>query len=163
MLKFFDMAVPKKIINLLEKSKVRYQILRHKKVFTAFDKSQTLKVPEKIVGKTLVLKSNRELFFCLIPANKNLDLKRLKKLTGKEKIEFVSEKLIKKRIKGVKVGAVPPFGNLWKLKTFADKSLKKEKKIILNSGDWNFSIEISPKDLQKLVEDLVWGSFSKKK
>jgi Ala-tRNA(Pro) deacylase len=156
------MAVPNKIINFLKKSKIKYNILEHKKVFTAYDKSQTLKVPEKIVGKTLFAKFNNSLAIVLIGADKNLDFKKLKKILGKE-VKLASERLIKNKIKGVKLGAIPPFGNLWGIKTFADRSLKKEKKIILNSGDWNFSIEVSPKDLEKLVGDLVWGNFSKKK
>ena len=157
------MAVPKKIINFLEKSKVKYEIIKHKTVFTAFDKSQTLKVPEKIVGKTLILKTNNSLAFVLIPANKNLDIKKIKKKIKKEKVEFASERLIKNKIKGVKLGAIPPFGNLWKYPTFIDNSIKKEKEIILNGGDWNFSIKIFTKDLKKLIPDLVCGSFSKKK
>jgi Ala-tRNA(Pro) deacylase len=163
------MAIPKKIINFLEKAKVKYEIIEHKTVFTAFDKSQTLKVPEKIVGKTLILKSNNSLFFVLVPANKNLDLKKIKKKVGKdaerpkEKVELAPERLIKKKIKGVKLGAIPPFGNLWGFQTFVDNSIKKEKEIILNGGDWNFSIKIFTKDLKKLIPDLVFGSFSKKK
>lgn len=157
------MPVSKKIINFLEKSKVKYKILQHKTVFTAFDKVQTLKVPGKIVGKTLILKGGKELFFCTIPANKNLNLKKIKKLIDREKIELASEKLIKNKITGVKVGAIPPFGNLWKAKTLIDKSFKKEKEIIINGGDWKFSIKISPKDLPKLVSDLKWGSFSERK
>jgi hypothetical protein len=43
--------VPKKILNFLKKSKVKYEIIKHKTVFTAFDKSQTLKVPEKTVER----------------------------------------------------------------------------------------------------------------
>jgi Ala-tRNA(Pro) deacylase len=157
------MAISKKIINFLEKSKVKYEIIKHKTVFTAFDKSQTLKVPEKIVGKTLILKSDNSLIFVLIPANKNLNLKKIKKKIGKEKVELASERLIKNKIKGIKLGAIPPFGNLWKYQTFVDNSLKKEKEIILNGGDWNFSIKIFTKDLKKLIPDLVFGSFSKKK
>jgi Ala-tRNA(Pro) deacylase len=156
------MAVPKKITNFLEKRKVKYKILEHKKVFTAFDKSKTLKVPEKIVGKTLVVKFDKSLAMVLIGANKILDFQKLKKFLGKE-AKLVSEKLIKNKIKGVKLGAIPPFGNLWGMKTFVDRSLKKERKIILNSGDWRFSIEISPKDLEKLIEGLTWGNFSKRK
>jgi len=161
--KNLKMAVPKKVINFLEKSKVKYEIIKHKTVFTAFDKSQTLKVPEKIVGKTLILKANNSLAFVLIPANKNLDIKKIKKKIKKEKVELASERLIKSKIKGVKLGAIPPFGNLWKYPTFVDNSIKKEKEIILNGGDWNFSIKIFTKDLKKLIPDLVFGSFSKKK
>jgi prolyl-tRNA editing enzyme YbaK/EbsC (Cys-tRNA(Pro) deacylase) len=33
----------------------------------------------------------------LIPANKNLDLKKIKKKIGKEKIELASERLLKRK------------------------------------------------------------------
>jgi Ala-tRNA(Pro) deacylase len=163
------MAISKKILNFLEKAKVRYEIIKHKTVFTAFDKSQTLKVPREIVGKTLILKVNNNLAFVLIPANKTLDLKKIrnkirnKSERTKEKIELASERFIKNKIKGVKIGAIPPFGILWKCKTFIDNSINKEKEIILNSGDWNYSIKLFTKDLQKLIPDLIFGSFSKKK
>lgn len=156
------MSIPKKVLNFLKKAKIKYEILKHKTVFTAFDKAKTLKVRENIIGKTLIVKSARDLFFFLIPANKNLSLKKIQKKLGK-KIELASEKVIKNKIKGVKLGAIPPFGILWKMKTFIDNSFKKEKEIIINSGDWNFSFKINPKDLIKTIPDLVWGNFSEKK
>jgi len=155
--------IPRKIINFLEKSKVKYEIVKHKTVYTAFDKAQTLKVPEKIISKTLVLKMDGKLAMALIPANKNLNKEKIKKLTKAKKVDLASEKLIKNRLKGVKVGAIPPFGNLWGFQIFADKSLTKEKEIILNGGDYNFSIKIKPKEIKKLVPDLIEGNFSKAK
>ncbi len=157
------MAIPKKILKFLEKSKVKFEILEHKTVYTAFDKAQTLKVPQKIVGKTLVIKKDRDLVLGVIPADCILDLKKIKKVTKGKKIELASEKLIKNKLKGAKVGAIPPFGFLWKIPTFIDKRLMKEKEIILNGGDYNFSIKINPKELKNLIPDLVFASFSKKK
>lgn len=155
------MAIPRKIIEFLEKRKIKYEILKHRTVYTAFDKAQTLKVSEKIVGKTLVLKINGKLALFLIGANKNLDFNKLKKFA--KKIKLASEKLIKNKLKGVKVGAIPPFGNLWQILTFIDKSLLKEKEIILNGGDYNFSIKIKTKDLLKLMSGATFGNFSKKR
>jgi Ala-tRNA(Pro) deacylase len=160
--------VPKKIIKFLEKGKVlpagrqvKYEIVKHKTVYTAYDKAQTLKVPEKMIGKTLVFKTDGKLAMALIPANKNLDKEKIKKLLKAKKVDLVSERLIKNKFKGVKVGAIPPFGNLWGLGTFADKSLINQPKIILNGGDYNFSIKISPVSFKKLIPELVIGSFSK--
>jgi len=175
LVKLLSMPVPKKLINFLEKSKVKYQIIEHKTVYTAYDKVQTLKVPEKMVGKTLVFKTDPEgkpsasygasgkLAVVLIPANKNLDKEKIKKLLKAKKVELVSERLIKNKFKGVKVGAVPPFGNLWGLGTFADKSLINQPKLIVNGGDYNFSIKISSVSFKKLIPELVIGSFSKAK
>ena len=181
------MAIPKKVINFLEKGKVKYEAIGHRTVYTAFDKAKTLKISEKMVGKTLVLKMNpvgsRRLSFgasgklavVLIPANKKLDKGKIKKFVKTKKIEFASERLIKNKFKarlpryakhcgqGVKVGVIPPFGNLWGMKTFIDNSLMKEKEIILNSGDYNFSIKISSNQLKKILPDAIFGNFSEKK
>jgi len=183
------MAIPKKVINFLEKGKVKYEAIGHRTVYTAFDKAKTLKISEKMVGKTLVLKMDGKLTVVLIPANKNLDLQKFKKLAkalpaaclpdrqGRQvkKIDFASERLIKNKFKarlpryakhcgqGVKVGVIPPFGNLWGMKTFIDNSLMKEKEIILNSGDYNFSIKISSNQLKKILPDAIFGNFSEKK
>ena len=181
--------IPGKIIKFLEKGKVKYEILKHRTVYTAFDKAKTLKrgplaggwrvgrSPEKMVGKTLILKMDGKLTVVLIPANKNLDLQKFKKLAkalpaaclpdrqGRQvkKIDFASERLIKNKFKGVKVGAIPPFGNLWGLRTFIDNFLMREKEIILNSGDYNFSIKISSNQLKKILPDAIFGNFSEKK
>lgn len=156
------MALPKKIKNFLEKKKIKFEVLNHKTVYTAFDKSQTLKVPQRIVGKTLILKADRKLYLALISADKKLDFKKFKNMILAKNLNLASESLIKRKFKGVKVGAVPPFGEIWQVPTFIDKSLKKEKEIILNGGDWNTSIKISPKDLEKLFEKSNFVDIAKK-
>jgi len=158
------MAIPKKILNFLEKNKIKYEILKHRTVYTAFDKAKTLKVPEKMVGKTLILKTDGKLAIALIGANKNLDLKKFKKVAHPlcgypKKIDFASEKLIKNKFKGVKVGAIPPFGKLWDLPVFIDSPLIKEKEIILPAGDYNFSIKIKKGEIKKL--DFIKGNFGR--
>jgi Ala-tRNA(Pro) deacylase len=145
------MPAPKKISNFLDKVKIKYEPVEHRTVYTAFDKAATLKVSEKIVGKTLVVRTDKEVALVLIPANKNLDIRKLGKKSGMKKISFVKEAWVKKNLKGAKVGAIPPFGNLWGLPTFIDKSLIGLPKIILNSGNYNLSIKIKGTDLKKLM------------
>ena len=155
------MPIPKKIINFLEKNKIKYEPIKHRTVYTAFDKAATLKVPQKIVGKTLVVKLDKNPAIVLIPANKNLDKEKLKKVAKVKGVDFIKEAWMKKNLKGVKVGAIPPFGNLWGLATFIDRSLINQSKIIVNGGDYNWSIKITPATLKKLIPDLLIGSFSK--
>ncbi len=159
------MAIPSKILKFLEKAKVKYEPIEHRTVYTAYDKAQTLRLPEKMIGKTLVLKINppaggKNLAVVLIPANKNLDKNKFRKIAKVKKADFVSEKLMKNKFKGVKVGAIPPFGNLWRLPTFIEKSLLQNPKIIVNGGNYNWSIKITLAVLKKLIPDLILGNFS---
>lgn len=157
------MAIPKKVINFFEKAKIKYKPIRHRTVYTAFDKSQTLKVPQKIIGKTLVMKLDNRPVLVLLPANKNLDIQSLKKISKVKKIDFIKEAWMKKNLKGVKIGAIPPLGSLWKLPTFLDKSLTNPSEIIINSGDYNFSIKLKGSVLKKLIVDSVIGNFARTK
>ena len=172
MIELLIMAISKKVIKFLDKSKTKYEIINHRTVFTAFDKSKTLKEKTNIIGKTLVLKiSPKEIVIVLIPGDKNLDKVKIKKIINVQrkkegsktikKIEFASARLMKGRLKGMKIGAIIPFGNLFKIPTFVNKSLLNKKKIILNSGRHDQSIVIRGGDLEKIVIDLIKGSFVK--
>ena len=155
------MKIPQKVIRFLSQNKVNYEIINHRTVYTAYDKAATLKVRLNMIGKTLIVKTDGDLTIILIPGNKNLDKNKFKKLAKIKKLDFISEKLMKNKFKGVKIGAIPPFGSLWRLPTFIDKSLINSPKIIINSGDYNFSIKLKGAALKKLIPSLVIGNFTK--
>ncbi len=157
------MSIPQKIIKFLNKAGVKYETIKHRTVYTAYDKAATLKLPPKIIGKTLLVKMEKMPALFLIPANKNLDLQKIKKTTKLKKVDFIKERWIKKNLKGVKVGAIPPLGNLWKMPTFIDRGLLKQSKIIINAGDYNWSLKISSANLKKIIPGLLIGNFSRTK
>lgn len=185
-IKYKSVPISKNLIKFLDSAKIKYEPIEHKMVYTAFDKAQTLKVHQKIVGKTLAVKfdpssssqtrlrrASNNYAIVLIPANKNLDKGKLKniinswqkKIDGKpiKNIDFVKEAWMKKNLKGVKIGAIPPFGTLWKLPTFIDLSLINQQKIIINSGSCDWSIRINPVYFKKIMPNLITGKFSIKK
>ena len=159
-----------KILNFLNKSKVKFEIVPHKTVFTAIDKASTLKVKPESVIKTVVIKANGNFLLTLIGANRILDLEKVKKIISKfwekekvKKIELASEKAIKNKFKGVKEGNIPPFGNFWKMPVLIDNLIKKQKNLFVNSGDFNYSLKVSFSSLKKLSNHIIFGSFSKTK
>ncbi len=164
------MKVSKKIIGFLEKEGVKYQLINHKTVYTAIDKSATLRENPKIIAKTVIVKGDNFFFIAVIPSDKNLDVEKIKKVLNTErkkrdekpikKISFAGEKWISNNFKGVKMGAIPPFEKLFNLQVVLDKTLLKNKKIYFSAGDYNNSIIITPKEFKKISSDLIEGSFS---
>lgn len=155
------MPIPQKTIKSLNESKIKYEIISHRTVYTAYDKAATLKTKPSAIGKTLVLKTDKGLIMGLVSGNKDLDLAKIKKLTKAKKIDFISEKVLKNKFKGVKLGAIPPFYGLWKLPVFMDRGLIKEKNIFVSSGIYEASFKLSPKTFEK--QGAVLGNFSKAK
>ncbi|MDO8503560.1 MAG: YbaK/EbsC family protein [bacterium] len=151
----------RKFIDFLNSKKIKYEIVSHKTVYTAFDKASTLKVKPSVIGKTLILKTIKGLVMALIPGNRNLDRNKFRKIAKIKKADFVSETIIKNRFKGIKLGAIPPLGELWGLPIFIDRGLLKEKSIFINSGIYEASFKVSPGIFEKL--GAVKGNFSKAK
>ena len=167
------MALAKKLTNYLEKNKIKFKAIEHRTVYTAWDLAKTMHISKmSTITKTLIVKADREYLIVLLPANRNLDKNKFKKLVNQQrkkegskaikKISFVKENWLKKTIKVGKIGAIPPFAGLLKLPLFIDRGILKNKKIFVNSGDYRIALEISSKALVKL-EQPVQGGFSKKK
>jgi Ala-tRNA(Pro) deacylase len=164
------MAANKKLINFLSKNKAKYKLIKHRTVYTAYDAAQTQKISPKIVGKTLLIKGDSKFALVVIPAHRKLDLPKLKKVMNRyikkigekkvKKLSIAGEAQIKKYFtKGI--GALPPFGSLYKIPTFYDRSLLKNKKINLNAGSFTESLEITSAQYKK-IEKPIEGSFGKK-
>jgi Ala-tRNA(Pro) deacylase len=157
------MAVPKKIINHLDKQGAKYAIVTHRKVYTAYDAAQTLKKKVDEIVKNLLIKTDKGFVAVVLPASKNVNLLKLKKLMndqgkGVKKIELPKEQVMVRLFK-VKPGALPAFGSLHKLEVYMDKNLKKVKKAIFASGSFTESIEMAMKEFEKLEEPII-GLFS---
>ena len=155
----------------LDANKIKYEVIEHKTVYTAFDKAATLRAKPQEVGKTVVVCfDGKDYALGLIPSNKNLDKKKVlatfNKLRQKakeknyKKIDFAKEQWMKKNFKDIKLGATPPFSVLYKLPFFIDNALTKSSKIIINSGGYKISIKLSPASLIKLDPNAIKGSFS---
>lgn len=164
----------KSLQNFLEKSGVKYELIEHKIVYTAFDKAATLRAKLATIGKTVIVSfDNKDYAMGLIPGNKNLNkekvlafFNRLRQKSGQKvykKIDFAKELWMKKNIKSAKLGATPPFGALYKLPFFIDNSLVKQTKIVINGGEYESSLKISPANLLKINPNALKSAFSQPK
>lgn len=153
--------IPAKLKVFLEKNKIKDEIVSHRTVFTAYDKAATLKVKPNMIGKTLVLKMDRDLALVLIPGNKNLDKNKFRKIAKAKKVDFISEKVMKNKFKGFKLGAIPPFGEIFKIPTFVDRGLLKEKNVFVNTGVYKISLKLSPRVFEKT--GAILANFAKAK
>ena len=158
---------PQKLAKYLDKAKAKHNVLEHKTVYTAYDTAVTMGKKLNEVVKTLLVAADKDYYLVLLPADHNLDFKKLVKEISKtvgKKIKAVkipSEDVMAKLLK-VKAGAMSAFGGLHKLPVVVEKNLLKTKKAVFASGSFNHSVEMAVKDFIKL-EKAALGSFGVKK
>lgn len=150
------MAIPKKLLNALAKRKVKYHVLPHKTVFTAYDLATTLGEDLKKVAKTLLVRADSRYVLVVLPASARLDFQKLAKLLKAKKVSISPETAIK-RLK-VMPGTTPPFGSLLGVAVVLERSLAKADDIIVRAGSLTESLRMKAKDLVKM-ESPILGIF----
>lgn len=160
------MAAPKSLIKYLDKGGIKYQVVSHKKVYTAYDLAQTLGEKLDKVAKTVLVKlelpkvdKDGKYYVLVLPASYKVNLKKLKKELKARKASIVSERELKKL--KVKPGAVTPFGAYHKIGTLVDKTLLKTKDILVSAGAHTEALRVKAKDLHAKEGALI-GSFGEK-
>ncbi|MFC1622051.1 aminoacyl-tRNA deacylase [Patescibacteria group bacterium] len=145
-----------KIRELLEKNSMWYDYFEHEPVRTSEEAAKVRPNYSLQQGaKALVLKTKHGLAMIVVPGDKKFDKKKAMKILGSKKISLATPEEVEEVTDGVKIGGVPPFGNLFGLKVYMDKSILDLGKIIFNAGDRRISIGMKPQDYKTLVNPKV--------
>ena len=159
--------LPAKLVKYLEKSGIHHEVLEHRTVYTAFDAAATMKKKMNEIAKALYVKADKDYYVVVLPADQNLDFKKLAKCISQSTtrpikvVKIPGEKIMLNALK-MKKGALTAFGKLHKLPVVVEKNLSKAKKVAFSSGSFNHSIEMAAKDFVRL-EEATLGSFGEKK
>ncbi len=156
------MTIHPKVKKHLELNKVKYQVVPHKKVYTAWDAAATLKVKLEEIAKSLVVKADKTYYLLILAANKNANLAKLQKSLKAKKVRIPKETELVKVFK-VKPGGLTGFGSLHGLPVIVDKGYQKVKQAIFSGGSLVESVKLKVADYLKLEQALVHAFSEAKK
>lgn len=145
------MAIAKPLEKYLRDTKVKYNVVPHKTVFTVYDLAQTLKLKMDQVVKSLLVKVDQKYLLVVMPAHYRLDFGKLKKALKAKKVDIAKEKDMQTKF-NTKPGAMTPFGPVHKVEVVADKSLGKIKEALFSAGSFTDSVRLKTKDYLRAVE-----------
>lgn len=148
-----------RIRDILNKEKIEHEVLEHRAVFTSRETAEVRGTELKQGCKALICKTEEGFIQAVVSGAKELDILKLQKLTLFKKIELANAKEVRKET-GCNIGSVPPFGNLFNLKVYFDKSVVENDIVAFNAGTHTKSIKMKAKDLIKVVNPVI-GEFGK--
>ncbi|MFH0772147.1 MAG: YbaK/EbsC family protein [Candidatus Omnitrophota bacterium] len=154
------MAIVAKLKKFLDANKVKYKSLKHKLAYTAQEIAAAQDVPGRQILKSVLVKADEKYILAVLPAIYLIDTKKLLKIAKCKKLKIANEKEIEKIIPDYEVGAMPPFGSLFGLDTYADKTLKEDEEIVFNGGNHTDTVKIKYRDFEKLAKPKL-ASFGK--
>lgn len=152
--------VTKKITDLLTANDCWFQTFEHTPVRTS-EEAAALR-PEFSLhqgAKALIVKAKfseeKRFVMLVLPADLKFDPKKAKAILNAKDVSFATEAEVSEVTKGIQIGGVPPFGQLFGLSVFADPSLFGNEKIIFNAGDRSFSVAMLAADYKKIVQPQI--------
>jgi Ala-tRNA(Pro) deacylase len=149
------MAIAAKLKKYLDANKVKYKALKHKLAYTAQEIAAAQKVPGKRVVKSVLVKVDERYILAVLPAIHLIDTDKFKKILKCKTLKIAREKDIEKAIPDYEPGAMPPFGNLFNLDTYADKILIEDSEIVFNGGTHKDTVKMKFSDFEKLAKPRI--------
>jgi len=148
------MALPSKLLEFLNQGKVRYEVLHHPEAFTAQELAAIEHVKGKYHAKVVIVQSSGERLMAVLPADHRVDLEKLGQITGK-RMTLATEAEFKALFPDCAVGTMPPFGNLYHLPTYVDRSLTEDAFIVFEAGTHTDAIKMSYADYVRLAQPVT--------
>jgi Ala-tRNA(Pro) deacylase len=138
----------------LKERRVPFDILTHEPTM-----AQAVHVPGHEVAKTVLLRANHAYSYvvAILPATRLIDFERASKALGGTELALATEVEMANICPDCEIGALPPFGSKYGLKTIVDESLADDEWIVFEGNTHRESIRMRFADFCDLEHPLVLG------
>ena len=137
---------------------VYFEVQEHRQAYTMQEVAASLHEKGEHVAKVFIASVDDKPIMLVLPAPLHVDLERVRKLlkatTARRAREFEFAQLFA----DCDVGAMPPFGNVYQVPVYIDRSLVEEPYIVFQAGTHHTTMKIAMSDYQRLVNPIV-GDF----
>ncbi|MDD4270375.1 MAG: YbaK/EbsC family protein [Pirellulales bacterium] len=144
-----------KLKRFLDENHIRYISIRHSPAYTAQETAASAHIPGKEVIKTVMLYIDGELAMAVLPSTRMLDLELLRHVADAESVTLATENQFKDRFPDCEAGAMPPFGNLYEMPVYVDRSVTLDEQIAFNAGSHAELIQLDYGDYERLVHPII--------
>lgn len=139
----------------LDKKGVKYVSIQHSTAYTSQEIAASAHVSGRDFAKPVIVMIEGEMAMVVLPANRQLVLSELRDMLDTSHVRLASESEFKDVFPDCETGAMPPFGNLYQMKTYVTANLADEPEIAFNAGAHTEVIKMSYLDFERFVNPTV--------
>jgi Ala-tRNA(Pro) deacylase len=148
------MTMPARLKSHLDEAHVSYKPIVHAPTQTTQSAARVMHAPGKEVAKTVVLRGGEKNLLAVLPASYHVNLKKISGLIGTP-VGLLAESECGKLFPDCESGAVPPFGELYRLPVYLDEALAEDPEIIFSVGTHSDAIRMGNADFVRLVKPKI--------
>lgn len=144
-----------KVVEFLDQNDVRYDTIDHSEAYTAQEVAAAAHVPGRELAKPVMIKLDGTMAMAVLPATHQVDLDALARAAGVDSAELADEKEFEALFPESELGAMPPFGNLYDLPVYVDRTLEEDEEIAFSAGSHSQVVRMRYEDYRRLVSPRV--------
>ena len=149
------MPFSSKLQAFLEINQVPFKHTVHPLAYTAREVASVEHLPPRDVAKVVIISADNGYQMVVLPANRALDLSELRASLGLSHARLATEEEVGRLFPDCDLGAMPPFGNLYKMPVYVDSGLALDDWIAFNAGSHTDVLHMRFKDYRWLVNPIV--------
>ena len=155
------MAIASRLEKYLRQREVKYKVVMHPHSEHSMETAEKAHVPGDALAKGVLVKDDDEYLMVVLPADYHIELESLRKLLRQD-VAMVDEVTLGVVFSDCEVGAVPPIGMAYGLKTIWDpkSSLGALDQVFFEAGDHQSLVRISGVQFHELMASAERGEFS---
>lgn len=149
------MGCKEKLEAHLRENRAPFQVHHHPPAYTAQAVAQSEHVSGRLVVKVVMAFANGQMVMLTLPAHLRVDLAKVAAAIGTREARLAREDEFADKFPDCEVGAMPPFGNLYGLPTYADTELSRDETIVFQAGTHQDTVHMKYADFERLVKPVV--------
>jgi Ala-tRNA(Pro) deacylase len=138
--------------SFLDQMGVPYRMSHHQTAYTAQDLAAAEHMPGRKVVKPVVVRADGQFVMCALPAPARVDLQELKRQLRARELELADESQLQSLFPECEVGAEPPIGRIYGLRTLMDQSLLDDDRVIFQAGTHTDAVTMAMHDYRRVAQ-----------
>jgi Ala-tRNA(Pro) deacylase len=139
----------------LRESGVGYELQHHPLAYTARGMAASEHLSAQLIAKVVIIVADAQTVMVVLPASHELEPGRLATELDAREARLATELEFGPIFGDCDVGAMPPFGNLYGMAVYVDRSLAEDTNIVFQAGTHTDTMRIPFADFVRLVEPSV--------
>ncbi|MFB3826451.1 MAG: aminoacyl-tRNA deacylase [Bryobacteraceae bacterium] len=139
----------------MDESRVGYTHTVHQLAYTAREVASAEHVPPQEVAKTVIVWGDNGYSMLVLPASMVVDFQEVRAVLGLSHVRLATESELAQLFPDCDLGAMPPFGNLYLMPVYMDRTLLRDERIAFNAGTHRDVIHMKMDDYRRLVEPKI--------
>jgi len=144
-----------KLEAFLQDRGIGYEKHTHTTTYTAQGLAHAEHVSGYMVAKPVIVKGAAGFAMCVLPAPKQLDLRLAAEALNEKQVRLATEADMAELFPDCELGAEPPLGAMFDMKTIMDSRLQEDEFLIMQAGTHSEAIKMRREDWQKVCKPQV--------